>query len=73
VWLALSPLLLWTPIAPALAAVILALVVFEAVRRTDRGRDILAEPVWPWLARGALGVLFAVSLVGLTRDTVALL
>ncbi len=71
-WLALAPLLLWAPIAPALAVLVLALVTFEAVRRTDSGRVILAQPVWPWLARAALGVLFAVCLVGLTRDTVAL-
>jgi hypothetical protein len=51
---------------------VLVLVAFEAVRRTDTGRTLLAQPVWPWLARAALVGLFVLSLVQLTRDTVAL-
>ncbi|HLN77774.1 MAG TPA: hypothetical protein VK204_12070 [Nocardioidaceae bacterium] len=72
IWLALSPLVLWAPIAPALAVLVFVLVAFEAVRRTDTGRTLLAQPVWPWLARAALVGLFVLSLVQLTRDTVAL-
>jgi hypothetical protein len=72
IWLALSPLLLWAPIAPALAVLVLVLVAFEAVRRTETGRAVFAQPVWPWLARAALAALFVISLVELARDTVAL-
>lgn len=73
VWLALSPLLLWAPIAPALGVLVLVLVAFEVARRTSRGQALIAQAAWPWLARGALVVVFAVSLGELARDSVALL
>ncbi len=72
IWLALSPLLLWAPIAPALLVLVLGMVAWEAVRRTEWGEDLLGHPGLAWLARGALALLFVVSLVGLARDTVAL-
>jgi hypothetical protein len=71
-WLAACPLLLWIPIAPFLAVLLLGLVAVEGARRTPRGAALLGHPVLPWLARGALGVLFVVSLVDLVRDTTAL-
>jgi hypothetical protein len=71
-WLAVVPLLLWVPLAPFLVVGLLGVLAFEAVRRTRRGAVLLARPALPWLARGALAVLFAVALVDLVRDTVAL-
>lgn len=66
------PLLLWAPILPFLGALLLGLLLFESVRRTAKGRAVLGHPAGPWLVRGALAVLFTVSLVDLARDTVAL-
>lgn len=71
-WLAVCPLLLWVPILPALGALLLGLLVLEAVRRTRRGGTVLEHPGWPWLGRGALVLVFAVALVDLVGDTVAL-
>jgi hypothetical protein len=45
------------------------LVAFEAVRRTGRGAEVLAHPVWPWLARAALAAVFVVCLADLVQDT----
>jgi hypothetical protein len=71
-WLAVSPLLLWTPILPLLGALLIGLLVFAWVRRTPRGEVVLSQPAWPWLVRGGLAVLFTVSLVDLARDTTTL-
>ena len=71
-WLALSPLLLWAPIAPLLGVLLLGLVVFEGVRRTRGGDAFLGHPAWPWLARGALAVVFTLALVDLLQDAVTL-
>jgi hypothetical protein len=73
IWLAVVPLLLWVPIAPVVGVLLLGLLAFEAVRRTPGGGAALRHPAWPWLVRGALAVVFTVSLVGLVRDTVTLL
>jgi len=69
---AVLPLLLWAPIAPALILLALGLVAYEAVRRTDRGAAVLARPAWRSLARAGLTVVFAVSLVALVQDTTTL-
>jgi len=72
VWLTLAPLLLWAPIAPLLGVLLLGLVVFEGVRRTGSGDVVLGHPGWPWSARGALAVVFSLSLVDLVQDAVTL-
>lgn len=72
VWLTLVPLLLWTPIAPLLGVLVLGWVVVEGVRRTRGGEVVLGHPGWPWLARGALAVVFTLSLVDLVQDAVTL-
>lgn len=71
-WRTYCPLLLWAPIAPALGVLLLGLAGFEGLRRTGGGRAALDLPVWPWLARGTLTVVFTVGLVGLVQDTSAL-
>lgn len=71
-FLAVSPILLWVPIAPLLGALLLGSAVFELMRRTPGGAALLGHPAWPWLLRGALAVLFTVALVDLIRDTDAL-
>jgi len=71
-WLAGLPLLLWLPIFALLGALLLGLLGFEAVRRTPRGRAVLAHPAVPWLAWLALAALFVMSLIGLVRDTIDL-
>ncbi len=71
-WLAASPLLLWIPLAPFLAALLLGLVAYEVARRAPRGAALLGHPALPWLVRGALLVVFVAAVVGLVRDTTAL-
>ena len=72
-WLALAPLVLWTPLLPFLGALLVGLVVLAAVRRTHGGGVLLSHPAWPWLLRAALAVLFTVALAGLVRDATILL
>ena len=67
-WLAVVPLLLWSPIAPVLGLLVLGLVAFEAVRRSDRGAAVLARPVLAQMARAALVLVFALALVDLVGD-----
>jgi hypothetical protein len=67
-WAATLPLVLWLPIAPLLAVLVVGLATFEAVRRTGRGSAVLALPVWPSLARAALTVVFALCLIDLVQD-----
>ena len=67
-WLAVVPLLLWSPIAPVLGLLVLGLVAFEAVRRSDRGAAVLAQPVLAQMARAALVLVFALALVDLVGD-----
>jgi hypothetical protein len=67
-WLAIVPLLLWSPIAPALGLLAVGLVAFEAVRRSDRGAAVLARPVLAQMSRAALVVIFALALVDLVGD-----
>lgn len=69
---ALSPLLLWIPLAPLLAVLLLGVATYQGLRRTAWGAAALGHPAWPWLLRAALVVLFAVALVGLIRDITAL-
>jgi hypothetical protein len=71
-WLVTLPLLLWLPIWPGLAVLIVGLAAFEAVRRTGRGAVVVAQPAWPWLTRVALGGVFGVCLVDLVQDAVGL-
>ena len=72
-WLALVPLLLWVPVLPFLAALLVGLLAFEGARRTTRGAAVLAHPAWPWVARGALVLVFTVALVQLVGNAVTLL
>jgi hypothetical protein len=65
---ALLPLLLWVPIAPLLLLLGAVLAAYELVRRSPRGRAVVARPVWRQLARALLAVIFTVSLVGLLQD-----
>jgi len=67
-WLTVVPLLLWAPIAPVLGLLVLGLVAFEAVRRSDRGAAVLAKPVLAQMARAALVLVFALALVDLVGD-----
>lgn len=67
-WLAVVPMLLWSPIAPVLGLLVLGLVAFEAVRRSDRGAAVLAQPVLAQMARAALVLVFALALVDLVGD-----
>lgn len=71
-WLALLPLLLWIPLAPLLAVLVMGLIGYEALRRTSRGSAVLTRPVWPRLARGVLVVVFTVALADLIQDTATL-
>lgn len=72
-WLAIVPLVIWVPIFPVLGVLLVGLVVFEGVRRTREGEVVLSHPALPWLARAALGVIFALSLADLTQDTATLI
>lgn len=63
------PLVLWLPILPVVVPFVVGLTAYEALRRRDRGSGALARPVWPWLARAALALIFATSLVSLIQDT----
>jgi hypothetical protein len=67
-WLTVVPLLLWSPIAPVFGLLVLGLVAFEAVRRSQRGAAVLAQPVLPQMARAALVLVFALALVDLVGD-----
>jgi len=71
-WVALTPLVLWIPLAPILGVLVVGLAIIEAVRRTGRGAAVLAHPAWPRAARAALTVVFAVCLLDLTVDTSSL-
>ena len=72
-WLALAPLVLWTPLVPFLVALLVGMAVLAALRRTHGGGAVLSHPAWPWLFRAALAVLFVVALAGLVRDAATLL
>jgi hypothetical protein len=71
-WLAGLPLLLWLPIAPLLGVLVVGLAAFEAVRRTRRGSALLAHHAMPWLARGALAIVFLAAMLDLAHDAVIL-
>jgi hypothetical protein len=71
-WLADLPLLLWLPIAPLLGVLVVGLAAFEAVRRTRRGSALLAHHAMPWLARGALAIVFLAAMLDLAHDAVIL-
>jgi hypothetical protein len=73
IWLAVSPLVLWAPIAPVLGVLLLGLVGWEVAHRTQTGDRVLGHQALPWLVRAALAILFSVSLVDLVWDTVTLL
>ena len=71
-WIALAPLILWLPLAPALLAGGLGWYGLELLRRQSGGRALVEHPFVPWLARVALGGLFAFSLAELVQDVAAL-
>ena len=71
--LALAPLVLWIPLAPAIAALAVGYAAVEAVRRTPNGPTLLAQPFWPWIWRALLTLVFALALLDLVRDAQALL
>lgn len=71
-WVALLPLLLWAPIAPALALLLLGMLAFEVSRRTEAGQTLTHHPASAWAARAALAAIFVLAAVDLTRDTLAL-
>lgn len=65
---ALVPLLLWLPIAPALAAVLAVTAALALARRVGPLASLLAAPATAWVARAALAVIFALALVELAGD-----
>lgn len=68
----LAPLLLWLPIAPLLALLLLAWLLGQAVRRVPSGARLLTHPMFAWSFRVTLTVLFVVSLASLAGKTAAL-
>jgi len=67
-WLALAPLLLWTPILPVLGALLVAMALVGALRRTSAGETALASTGFRWTCRAALAAVFALALMDLARD-----
>ena len=61
-------LLLWVPFAPVLVVLALGRAAAAAARRTPTGRAVVDAPLWPWVARGALTVLFLVAVADLASD-----
>jgi len=65
-------LVLWAPLAPALALLAALWAALEALRRSHRLARPLAHPAVPWAGRASLVVVFLLSLIDLTQDAVAL-
>jgi hypothetical protein len=68
----LAPLLLWLPIAPVLAILVLGWLLGQAVRQVPSGATLLTHPLFAWSFRVTLTVLFVVSLVSLAGKTAIL-
>lgn len=67
-WVVVVLLLLWVPIAPVLGVLAVGWLAYRLLRRSATGKALLQHPATQWAARGALVVLFAVSLAELTGD-----
>jgi hypothetical protein len=65
-WVSVSLLVLWIPLAPVLAVLALGWAVAETWRR--RGGDVRAVTVLAWSARLILAVIFGVALVEIAGD-----
>jgi hypothetical protein len=72
IWVAVTPLLLWLPIAPVLLLLLTALAVVEAVRRAAAGTRASGTSTWPWVARCALAGVFVVAVLDLAGDVAVL-
>lgn len=66
--LALSPLVLWLPLAPVLPVLVLLWLAHAGIRRLPGGAVALAHPAVPWAARLGLAAIFLFSLMSLGRD-----
>lgn len=62
----------WGPLLPGFLLLALGWVVLTWLRGLPAGAALLAGPVLPWLARGALAVVFAGAVVELVGDVRAL-
>lgn len=65
---ALAPLLLWIPLAPLLVLLAAGWLSARWIRRLPRIGPAVTCPLVGWVARGALTVVFVVSLVSLVRE-----
>jgi hypothetical protein len=65
---AAAPLVLWIPLAPLLAVLVLLWASREWLRRTPRGASALTSPATAWVARLGLTAIFVLSLVDLGKD-----
>lgn len=66
--LAALPLVLWIPVAPLLAFLVLVWASGEGLRRTSLGATALGHPAMAWAARLGLAAIFVMSLVDLGND-----
>ncbi|MGZ4594200.1 MAG: hypothetical protein ACXV3C_10045 [Actinomycetes bacterium] len=71
--LAVAPLVLWAPLAPALAVLVGMWALREWLRRSPRFASTLDHPALPWTGRLGLVGVFTVSLIDLSQDATALL
>jgi len=69
---AFAPLLLWIPLAPLLAAIVVGWVIGACLRQFESFQELLARPLLPWMARLALTVFFVERFLALTRDVTVL-
>ena len=70
--IALTPLILWLPLAPVLLVGMLGWLAAELLRRQPGSRDLVEHPWVPWLLRLSLTFIFAFSLTELFHDVAAL-
>jgi hypothetical protein len=70
---AAAPLVLWIPLAPLLAVLVLLWASREGLRRTPRGASALTHPAMPCAARLGLAAIFVLSLVDLGKDATELM
>ena len=69
---AAAPLVLWIPLAPLLAVLVLLWASGEGLRRTPRGARVLTHPATSLVARLGLVAIFVLSLVDLGKDAIEL-
>lgn len=62
----------WGPLLPGFLLLALGWAVLTWLRGFPAGAALLARPVLPWVARGALAVVFLVAVAGLASDIRAL-